>query len=698
METQEMTPEEIGAQRKEAEENAEIVARAKECYRLGTDATAKWREQALEDLRFLAGDQWDPTIRGQRDAQGRPALTVNRLPQFVGQVANELRQSKPAINVKPVDSQSDPETAEVFQGVIRNIEYSSNAGIAYVTAGTQAARTGIGYFDIRAEYEDEKSFEQRIVIERITNSHSVVMDPGAKQPAGDDARWVIRSTDMAKGEWKAKHPGKEPPLAGSWRGQGDAPPGWVAKDGVRIHEYRYVKEEPDVLIDSDAGPILASEDEGPAGAMFREKGAAATLKALEAADIECRPTTKRKACWAKIAGDDVTEKGELVGRYLQLARVIGTEIEIDGETIYEGVATHAKDSQRMLNYYVSAEAEAIALAPKAPFIATPKQIEGHEAIWENANQRAVSVLPYNPDPAAGGPPQRVFAEPNVQAITNARMLAQDDLKGTTSIYDASLGAKSNEQSGKAILARQSQGQTATFHYSDNLGHAITYAGRVMLDMIPRIYPGPRVVRMLGEDNEHEMVPVNGAEGEFRGKPSQIQLDVGRYDVTCSMGPSFHSRRQEASATLIELSKVDPAIPAATRDLLVESMDMPNGKAIAERLRKTLPPEIRPQDEKLPPPQVLAQQVQQSGQLIEQLTAQLNQAKDALEKDAEASESRERIEFAKLRVQLVLKLAELDSAESVAALKAEYGAMTKRLQLTDIDSPIEGTEQQGVPHG
>jgi len=676
--------------------DADLINRAKECYRVGIDASARWRSDALEDLEFLSGDQWDGNVKGLRASEGRPALTVNRLPQFVRQVTNEQRQSKPSVTVSPVDSGADIRTAEVLQGVIRNVEYTSNADAAYASGGQSAAITGLGYWDVCAEYEDEKSFEQHLVIRRISNPLSIVMDPGCKEVAGDDARWCIISTDISKGEWASMFPGQEMPKSSGWDGQGDSAANWVAKQGVRLHEYRYVKEEADVLVEVPQGIF---EDIPNGGALLESELEPDVVAMLVAQGAATRPTSRRKACWAKIAGDEVVEKGEFAGRYLQLARVVGTELEIDGETIYEGVIRHAKDTQRMLNYFVSAEAEAIALTPKAPFIAAEGQIEGYETEWETANNRAHSILHYKPQ-AIGGtvvpPPQRVMAEANVSAITNARMQAADDLKAVTGIYDAALGARSNEQSGRAILARQSQGQTANFHFQDNLAMAIRYTGRILVDLIPKIYSGPKVLRILGEDGKQEMVPVN-QEAEFRGEQVNIDLGTGRYDVAVTMGPSYHSRRQEAAAQLVELLKVNPALSQVAGDLLIESMDIPNGKAIAERMRKMLPPEIRPPDDKQPPPQVLAQQLQQTMQQNQQLTAALNEAQDKLESNAQDNETKERIELTKLHVDLMKTAATLDSKENTALLANEAKLIRERLRMPDLQ-PSQPTQPSLAPQG
>lgn len=676
----------------EAESDSELVQRAKEFYRMGLEATAQWREDALEDLRILSGDQWDPTHKGARVSQGRPALTVNRLPQFVRQVTNEQRQSKPSVTVSPVDSGADVRTAEVLQGVIRNIEYTSNASEAYAAGGQSAAITGLGFWEVCCEFENERSFEQRISIKRIKNPLSVMLDPGAKEIAGDDARQAILSKDISLGEWKSRWPDKEAPKGAGWKGHGDAPADWVAKDGVRIHEYRYVKDEPDVLIEVPAGLFEDMPEGGPALQSELEPEIAAQLLGLGA---NTRPTTRRKACWAKIAGDEVVEKGEFAGEYLQIVRVVGGELDIDGETIYEGVIRHARDPQKILNMMVSSEVEGIALMPKAPWLVPEGAIENYKEIWDTANTRTHSYLPYKPTSVNGqpvAPPQRIMAEANVSAITNSRQQAADDLKATTGIYDAALGARSNESSGRAILARESQAQTANFHFQDNLAAAIRYTGRILVDLIPKVYSGPRTLRILGEDGKQEMVPVNGAPDESGAEP--VLLDAGRYDVAVSMGPSYVSRRQEAAAQLLELIRVNPAVSQVAGDLIVESMDIPGGKEIAKRLQALLPPEIRPPDEKKqPPPQILAQQLQQAMQQNEQLSQELMGAADDIEKLKSGEEAKERIEMTKLRVQLALKIAELESKEGLETLKLEHQKLAQRQVLTGFHEPIEGAEPQ-----
>lgn len=694
----------------------DLVRQAFEHYRLGADNSAMWRSAAMEDLSFLAGEQWDTNIKAIRDAQRRPILTVNRLPQFVRQVTNEQRQSKPSVTVNPCDAKGDIETGQVFQGIIRNIEYSSNASVAYATGGESAARTGLGFWDVCAEYENERSFEQRLSIRQIEDAHSVIMDPATREIAGDDARFVIISTDISESEWKAQYPGRDRPMAGSWTALGDTAADWVAKEGVRIHEYRWISELPDVLFDlSEAAPefmqalemndidvsmgtVLASD----VGAEFTEK--------LRAAGFRERPTVKRKACFAKIAGQEVLERGELAGRYLQVVRVVGSKIKLDGKTIYEGVIRHAKDTQRAYNYFKSAEAEAIALAPKAPWLVAEGQIEGYETQWELSNQKPQAVLTYKPKTLGGvtvPPPQRVVAEANIQALTMASQGAGQDLSEVTGIYPTQFGAPAPEQSGVAIQRRVAQSAVSNFHFQDNFAEAVKYTGRILVDLIPKIYSGPRIMRILGEDGiTPEMVPVNGAQGEFRGRPAvrnngqpAIQLDAGRYDVAVSMGPSYLSRRQEAATEMMELLRVYPAGGPIIADLLVRSLDLPNGNEIADRLQKMLPPQIRPPDDKTPPPQLLVQQIQQQGELLQQMTARINELSHMIETEAIAHKSKERIALINAQTELVKTAAQLKSGEAQALLDRTHEMIMARFAVDSTpDVPTgatNGTEGQNA---
>lgn len=656
--------------------DSEILKEAQARLKLAADAEAEARAEALDDLRFVSGEQWPDEIKHQRDTDGRPCLVVNRLPQFVAQVVNDARQNRAAIKVNPVDDKSDPETAELLQGLIRHIETTSNADTAYDQAMESAVIGGFGHWRILTDYADQESFDQEIRIEPIPNPFMVYWDPAAKFVDRSDARFCLIVADMPKSEFEAAYPDSESVSKANMDSIGDKAPGWAAGEMIRVAEYFRVSEEEYTLclIQTDQGARVLPKSEVPAGYPVEKT----------------RTARRRKVNWYKVNGLEVLEKQELPGQWIPVVSVFGQELNIEGKKKLISLVRHAKDPQRMYNYWASAETEAIALAPKSPWIVAEGQLEGYEQQWQASNVRNFTFLTYKPRTANGQPlpaPTRNVYEPAIQAISQARMMAADDMKATTGIYDSSLGNRSNETSGKAILARQKEGDIATFHFVDNLARAIRHTGRILIDLIPRIYDTARVVRILGEDGSVDTKPVNTPVVE-QGIERIYDLTAGKYDVTVSVGPSYSTKRQEAAESMMALTQAYPPLMQVAGDLMVRNMDWPGADDMAERLKKTLPPQLQDGDDEQPPipPQVQAQ-MQALMQQHEQLTQALTTLQGELETKKVELDSRERIaelqeETKRLQIQAnaQIEMAKLGSQEAVVQLQAELAAIKQSIDL------------------
>lgn len=658
----------------------DILKIARDRFQLASEAEAELRRDALDDLKFSAGEQWPDDVKRSRDLDKRPCLTINRLPQFIRQITNDQRQNRPSIKVSPIDDQADVETAKIFQGIIRHIEYSSDADIAYDTAFDSAVRTGFGYFRVVTEYCDPMSFEQEIRIKRVRNRFSVYLDPSYQQPDGSDANWGFIFEDLSRDDFKAQFPSSKMASMDDWQSVGDSRAGWATSDTVRIAEYFFkdYKEVTLVMLQDEQGNKQVVDkaelpDDFPKEQILSER------KSLV-------PTIK----WLKINGVEVLEKTDWPGRHIPIIPVLGDELDIDGKKVLEGVIRHAKDPQRMYNYWASSETETIALAPRAPWIGVEGQFEGFENQWKTANVRNHAYLEYKAKSIGlqpVGPPQRNVFEPPVQAISGARMLASEDLKATTGIYDAALGAKSNENSGIAIQRRNVQSQTSNFHFMDNLTKSMRHCGRILVDLIPKIYDTARAIRILGEDGTEEIVRLNQV-FERKGEMVAYDLSAGKYDVAVSTGPSFETKRQEAVASMADMTKGYPQLMQVAGDLMVKNMDWPGAQEIAERIKKTLPPGIAEDKDKKPLPPEVQQQMQQMNQMIEQLTKGLHAAHDELDKKKVEIESRERIEFAKMQTNLEIEMAKLGSQEAIVSLKEELNHLRARLEMVGFNQPID----------
>lgn len=639
-----------------------VVKEAQKRFKLAQEAEKDFRNDALDDLKFRFGDQWPEEYKRVRRLDNRPCLTINRLPQFLRQVTNEQRQNRVGIEVSPVDDGGDDETAEIIQGIVRHIEYDSNADSAYDTAFEMAVTIGFGFWEIVREYETPFTTNQVIKIKRIKNPFMVYFDPNCIEPDYSDAEYAFKIISYTKDEYRRDYPDTELADLDDWTSVGDADRDWIGADVVRVAEYYYIEKTKDTV-------VRITNKKGETRTTLKSKLPDDLPKGVKVEDL--RETEVPVVKWCKINAVEVLEKADCPGRWIPIVPVLGDDADIDGKRHLEGMVRNAKDPQRMYNFWASAETEAIALAPRAPFIGAEGQFEGHPE-WQQANSRNFAYLEYKPKTIGNevvGPPQRNVQEPAVAAITQARMQSSDDLKATTGIYDASLGARSNEQTGKAILARQQQGQVSNFHYTDNLSRAIRQSGRIIISWIPTVYDTARVMRIVGEDGTADTIKVNQQFLE-KGIPKIYDLTTGTYDVVVSSGPGYNTKRQEAVASMLSLVQAEPAIFAVIGDLMVASMDWPNKQEIADRLKKALPPQLQDNEDQPPVPPQAQQKIQQQGQMIEQLTAHVNDMTDQIKSKQLELDSKERIAALQSETQLAINNSRLTSDQAIQGLVTE----------------------------
>ena len=623
----------------------DILSVAKSRFTMAVSAYSESREDELDDLRFYAGSpdnqwQWPADVLATRGSvQGqtinaRPCLTINKLPQHVRQVTNDQRQNRPSGKVIPVDDKADVEVAEIFDGLVRHIEYISDADVAYDTACENQVSYGEGYIRLLTEYCDDNSFNQDIKIGRIRNSFSVYMDPTIQDPCGSDAQWCFITEDLTKEEYERQFPDAQPISSMMQQGVGDKSTSqWVSENTVRIAEYFYIEHEKATL-NLYYGNVSAMK-----GSPQDMEMAATGMK-----PIRSRVVDVKKVKWCKINGFEVLESNDWAGSSIPVVRVVGNEFEVDGRIYVSGIVRNAKDAQRMYNYWTSQEAEMLALAPKAPFIGYGGQFEGYEMQWKTANTTNWPYLEVNPDVTDGAGavlplPQRAPPPLPQTGLIQAKMGASDDIKGTTGQYDSSLGQTSNERSGKAILAREKQADVGTYHYVDNLARAVRYITRQIVDLIPKIYDTERIARIVKEDGETSTIRVNPSQPMPVNKITDNQgivlekiynMGVGKYDVCVTTGPSYMTKRQEALEAMAQLLQGNPQLWAVAGDLFIKNMDWPGAQEMSKRFAKTIDPKIMEGGDDSPEMQAAKMQMEAMNQEMSQMMQMLQNVSKSVE--------------------------------------------------------------------
>jgi hypothetical protein len=668
-----------------------FLSTARKRWKLAAEAERELREEALRDLRFYAGEQWPEHIKRDREANGRPCLTINRLPQFCRQVINQQRQSRPAIQINPVGDGASVDTAHVIQGLIRHIEVKSDADIAYDTAFQCAVIGGFGYIRVLTDYAGPDSFDQEIYVERVSDPFTVYFDPSAKKPDYSDAKWAFVVADIEADAYRETYPDSELAGLSDFRSIGDGERPWFPDGKVRVAEYFTVETKPRTIVAlADGGYVF--DDEIPEGAVL--------MRGRDGGPVT-REQESRVIRWHLINAREVLEHRIVPGTYIPIIPVLGEELIVDGHRKLVGMVRYAKDAQQAYNVQRSALTETIGLAPKSPWMAAEGTIEGYEELYARANVQNIPVLPYKLVQQSNGqfapPPQRQAVEPPIRAIAVAIAEAENDLKATTGIYDASLGQRGPEQSGKAIMARKAQGDVANFHIIDNLTRAIKHVGRVALSMIPVIYDTPgRVIRIIKPDQTEELATINALFEDDNGKPHIYDVTRGHYDPTISVGPNYQSKRQEFVDSVLSLVQANPQLMQFIGDLLVRHFDWPGAAEIADRLKKMLPPQLQEEGgEGAPVPPEFQAKFEQLMQQHAELTKALDAATERERTQAAQIESREKIAAIQAQVKLLVEDMKSRTRRAETLAKLDHDAVKHRLELMAAGGESEAASEEGA---
>ena len=611
-----------------------IIDEAKDFLKLCNDADTMNRQEALEDLKFVSGgDQWPVDLQNSRNLESRPVLTINKLDGYCRQVTNQQRQQRPRIKVHPTNTQADVKTAQIVEGICRHIEINSNADNAYDTAFDHAVRMGWGYWRVTTDYVKQDSFDQEIFIEAIQNPFTIYFDPNSEAVDGSDADRCLITTMMSKAKFRELYPNCDDGSSFTQRGTGDSQSEWITKEDIRIAEYFYTVREPAKLV---------KLSDGTQGFMDKDMKDRMALAGLTVVDE--RSSYKKVIKWKKLTAIEVIEERDWPGSYIPVIPVYGRHIVIGDKRKKFGMVRHAKDAQRMYNFWQTTITESVALAPKAKWLMAEGQDEGHETEWAAANIKSFPLLRYKQtdiDGQPAPPPQRLQPEPPPTGVMAAAQGINQDIATLMGIFDPSQQLPGNI-SGKALNGQQQQVDLTNFDFYDNLTKSIAQTGTIILDLIPKIYDSQRVMRIIGDDGKPDLVNINEPKQDAQGVYTIMHdMTVGEYDVVMDTGPGYNSKRQEAVDAMTNIMKVDPTLMQQAGDLIFRNMDFPGADIIADRLAAANP--MAQIDEKSPvPPQVQMQlkanqaQMQQMQQTIQQMQQMIKDRTDVeqVKQDAE----------------------------------------------------------------
>lgn len=647
----------------------------RETYKLDLEADMDNREAALEDKKFAAGEHWDPEVLRQRE--GLPCLTIDTISQFTAQVVGDWRMNKISVKVLPAED-GDQEVADIRADLIRTIETKSRATRVYDDAFESMIQCGDGAFRVGVQYAGNDVFDQDIVIQPIDDALSVVWDRLSVDPTGRDATHCFVDDKLPQKEFARRWPECDPSLLRDEDRRMLSATGWLDTDTVRVTEHWRMIEREKMLVLFEDGTIYALEGEPEPEAID------AFVKA------HGKPIRTRLAPCLYAQMHLVTGHKILAGPYewkmdrLPIIRMVGRVVTVGDKRVRHGIVRKMKDPARLRNFFRSVAAEQLGYAPKAQWLATESSVEGREDAFRKAHLTRDPLLIYNDD---AEPPERIDPPKIEAALLNEAQVNTQDMKDVTGIHDASLGIRSNETSGKAIETRQREGDIANLTYYDNGNAAVLEAGDVINQLIGQIYDGTRIIRIIGDDESNKLVKINDPMD-----PNSPNIATGKYDVAISTGASFTTRRAEAAEAMMNAIQVYPELMSIAGDLVVKAQDWPGADELAERMLKTVPPQLLSDEEKqkrgdqpdfqaiMQEQAMMQEQMQKAMQELEKL-----QQENLMLKTKEAIESK--------RLDIEAKKLEIERFEAETNRLEAYADVIKAKE----DSDLKKVEQQAHLH-
>ncbi len=645
-----MDDKELDKEDKESKsDKSDVVARAKSRLTRMVRELSKTHEIGRECMEMVAGDQWEPDEIKSRTSTGRQMITINRLSPFVNQVVNKNAMERARIRAVPFED-ADVDKGKVVNGLLRHIQSSdkSNAGEAFSNTFFHLGSAGFGYFRIDTEYCNEKSMDQEVLIKKIDDPFSVYLDPDGDfciiVDFMDKDTFKEEYKDVDGGDWDVSAEIDKPDVDDVMRVEYFERT-WKKTKLYKIQRYPVdVVEQPDVEIDLDAAiENSATPETGNETNIVTvtqeelDKLPEGTFEILKERETKI-PTVKRYV----FSGDEQLSVDDWPGRYIPIIGCFARQHTLkNGDKFYKAIVKDAIDPQKMYNFYKSQDAELMQQAPKSTWMGAQGSFKGFERDYDEANQVATARLEYNPVVSNGvmaPPPQRVAPPMPSQGFYTNITMASDEIKACIGIFDPSLGEQGNEVAARAILARQKQGDISTFHYTMSFNTAMYQAGVVIVDLIPHIYDGPRVVRIIGDDMKDEVIRINQNYVDPKdGKPKLYDLTVGEYDIKVDIGASSTTRRMDAAENLLEFSRVVPKAGEIGADMIVSNLDFENSEELAMRLRAALPPDLLVRAEQMQNGasaeqlqlQQMQQQLQQAGQMLQGMAEENKKMKQKL---------------------------------------------------------------------
>lgn len=599
---------------------------------------------------FVLGKQWEDEEEDMLvKTFNKVPLQFNKLATLVNTLLGEQQQNTPQLEVVPLTN-CDEETASVRQMIVKDIMLSTDAKTVYQVAASQAFVGGFGAFVIDTDYIHDKSFEQDIVYRHLKDATRGYWDVSAEEINKTDGMRAGYVSKMSRKKFRQIYgrdieqkislmggaitqTEEEIALAVQPQGGGsDDPFTWFDDNSVTIiddYARTFVKdtlyklsngrtlnqtEMDELIIQSREFVTKLQEQQFALGEIEaidemmgmpqlseNEKEEENDIEEIEIETLydegmpvrieESRPSKRSKIMHRKIAGDYILEESEFPSEDLPVIFVDqNSYYDKSGKQVCRSFLIDAVDAQRYLNYLGTQSAYILKISRYDQFIASKKNVQSNDTAqqWRDP-QQVKGAITYDESPS-GAKPEQLRPPELSQSLMQQYERAVNDMYTSTGLYPSRMGQQGNEISGAAIDARTRQGSYSTYVAFNSINRAITAGGKIVNQMIPRVYDTERVLSLMTPDKGRQNIVVNQQLDEYGGKIKN-DLSKGSFEVRLQAGPSYEGQKAQALESLNMVLQANPQLLNLFADLYAENLPLVNTIEIKNRLKTIVPPEI-----------------------------------------------------------------------------------------------------------
>ena len=665
-----------------------------------------WRfnkDQYHEFTSFVMGSQWTEDESKLFIDYKKIPLSFNKLAPLINHLLGEQRQNTPNLQVIPSDG-VPVETAATREALVKDISLNSSAKRVYQNAFQQASIGGFGAYMIDTEYENNRSFNQIIVIRDIKDPTWCYWDVSAQSPCKTDGMCAGYRTRMSRKMFAGEY-GKdlEASIGAEANYDEGSATGWIFSTDNEItviSDYERVYKDEIIYQLSNSRVINAKELKKLEVIMVEDQKFYFDNDELVTVENK-RTVPKYTIVHRKIAGDWILEETDFPSEQLPVIFVDqNSYIDKSGKQICRPFIKDARDSQRYINYLGTQSAYLMRVSRYDQFLVSKENVKSPDTqiIWRDP-ATAQGGLVYDESPN-GNKPEQLRPPELSQSLITQYQRALSDIESCTGMYGTQVGEQGNETSGKAIDARTRRGNYNTYVPFDSLNRTVACGGQIIDEMIPKIYDSERSIMLNMPDRGVSEVTLNKQTDAYG---SQIENDMrsGHYTIRLVPGASFEGQKQENLESIQTVLQADPSLFRLVADLYVENLPLANNIELRNRLRTIVPPEIieaGKTGKPIPPkPPEIPPEIQLKMQELEQRKEAAQMQMQAKMREIDAKEHALQLEGIKTgqTMQVEMQRLETERLEAAAALQeqemryqAEMQRMSADMQMSHADNLVK----------